>query len=258
MMERYKKYFARPKVTGFGPKSAFFVTLLIYFGSQLFAGILIGLYFAMQGKTTEQAVQTINNSVTSQFIFILIVEIVSLVALYLFVRYRSISLSDLGLKKPSLNNLLFALPTFAVYFAVLIVLLSVLKPLLPGLDFEQEQQIGFDSARGAALVLVFISLVILPALVEEILVRGFLYGGFRKSFNKKTAALLASFIFGIAHLQLGSGEPPLWVAAIDTFVLSIALIWLREKTGNIWAGVGVHMIKNTLAFLSIFVFGAFF
>ncbi len=218
----------------------------------------MGLYFTLQGKNTEDAVQAITNSVTTQFLFVLIIEVVSLVALYVFVRHRSISLSQLGLKKPTDSNLLLALPVFVVYFIILIILFAVLRPILPGLDFEQEQQIGFSSAQGISLILVFASLVILPSIVEEILVRGFLYGGFKKTFNARTAAVLASLIFGVAHLQLGSGEPPLWVAAIDTFVLSIVLIWLREKTGNIWSGVLVHMMKNSLAFLSIFVFGVYF
>jgi membrane protease YdiL (CAAX protease family) len=93
----------------------------------------------------------------------------------------------------------------------------------------------------------------MPAIVEEILVRGFLYSGLLKKLSVVSAALIASGIFALAHLQFLSGQPLVFIAAIDTFVLSLALIWLRQKTGNIWPGVVVHMLKNSLAFVSIFI-----
>jgi membrane protease YdiL (CAAX protease family) len=102
---------------------------------------------------------------------------------------------------------------------------------------------------------VFISLVVLPTIVEEILVRGFLYGGLRNKLRPVGAGLIASLIFAAAHLQFGSGEPLLWVAAIDTFILSLFLIRLRETTGNLWSGMTVHFMKNGLAFTALFIIG---
>ena len=157
-----------------------------------------------------------------------------------------------------LKSFVYAVPAFFGYLGLLMVGFGFVSILFPGINFDQKQQIGFESSHGVALFLVFISLVILPAIVEEILVRGFLYTGLRQKFNRLASALLVSAIFGIAHLQLGSGEPPLYSAAIDTFILSIVLVWLREKSGSIWAGVLVHMSKNGLAFLSLFVFAGRF
>jgi membrane protease YdiL (CAAX protease family) len=126
---------------------------------------------------------------------------------------------------------------------------------VPGVNADQSQQVGFDSASGGGpLTLVFLGLVVLPALTEEILVRGFLFGGLRNKLPFVSSALITSGLFGMAHLQLGNGSSPLWIAAVDTFILSLVLVWLREKTGNIWAGVIVHMAKNSIAFLSLFIF----
>jgi len=55
-------------------------------------------------------------------------------------------------------------------------------------------------------------------------------------------------------LQARSGQPLLWVAGIDTFILSLVLIYLREKTDSLYASIGLHMLKNTIAFLGLFVF----
>lgn len=248
-----KTFNPKPKI-GWGPTSAVLVTLGIYFGAQIIVGVLFGIYIGLAGLNESQTTKLLEDSVFTQFMFVLGVATISLLLLYRFMKKRKISFADIKLKKPSFDNLLLALPVFVVYFITLVVAVAFVSKVLPGIDVDQEQQIGFENvAGGAALILVFCSLVILPAFVEEVMVRGFLYGGLLKKYKKLTAALLTSFIFAIAHLQLGSGESPLWVAAIDTFILSMFLIWLREKTGNIWAGILLHGLKNSLAFIVIFV-----
>lgn len=246
------------RTKGWGPVAAILVTFAIYFGSQLFAGILVGVYAEIRGLDIDKVVSTLDKSAGSQFVYILIVEVVTLWLLWMFMKRRSISLKTIGLKKPEANKLLYAIPAFVVYFVVLVVTLTFVSKLIPSINLDQNQQIGFDGTHGPALILVFISLVLLPAFVEEILVRGFLYGGLKNRLPVVTSAIIASVIFASAHLQLGSGAPALWVAAIDTFVLSLVLIWLREKTGSLWAGMGVHATKNFLAFMSIFVFSSLF
>ncbi len=240
--------------TGIGPFSAIFVTLGIYFGSQLIAAIALGAYAALRGYSGELTAQLIENSIFGQFIFIFLIEALTLYLLWLFLGYRKVTWKDIAVTKPQKKHFLYSVPVFAVYFVVLLVAMALVHTFIPSINVDQEQQIGFSGANGLGeLSMVFASLVIMPAVVEEILVRGFLYGGLIKKFSKIVSAIIASTVFGLAHLQAGSGEPLLWVAAIDTFILSMALIWLREKTGNIWAGVVVHMIKNSLAFLSLFI-----
>lgn len=239
---------------GFGPMSAVVVTLGIYFGAQILAILAIAFFAAFQQADREVTSSLIENSILAQFVFILLIEVLSVYLLWLFLGSRQLKWRDIGLRKPKAEHLLYTLPVYAVYFVLALLSVSILKVALPALDIDQQQQIGFEGASGSfELALVFASLVIMPALVEEILVRGFLYGGLVKKFSKWIAALVASVIFAVAHLQFGSGEPLLWVAAIDTFILSMVLIWLREKTGNIWAGVVVHMIKNSIAFVGLFV-----
>lgn len=243
----------RKKKQGYGPKSAILVTLGIYFGAQIIGGIFVGLFLYLSGKTSEEITELVSSSVGIGFGYILVAEVLSLWFLWLFLKSRKIRLGEIGIKKPSFENILYALPAYVVYFVILLAAFAVVQSVT-NIDTDQQQQIGFQGASGIlSLTLVFISLVILPSIVEEVLVRGFLYSGLVKKYSKKIATVIASLIFAIAHLQLGSGEPPLWIAAVDTFVLSMVLIYLRELTGNIWAGVVVHMIKNGLAFVSLFV-----
>ena len=42
------------------------------------------------------------------------------------------------------------------------------------------------------------------------------------------------------------------LAAATAFVLSLVLIYLREKTGSLWASITLHAIKNGVAFVALF------
>ncbi|MGH9351096.1 MAG: lysostaphin resistance A-like protein, partial [Terriglobia bacterium] len=83
---------------------------------------------------------------------------------------------------------------------------------------------------------------------EETLVRGYLYSGLRKYWRFWPALLFTSLLFGAAHLEFGAGGPLVWAAAIDTFLLSVVLCYLRERTGALYAGILVHMLNNLIAF----------
>ncbi len=237
-----------------GPLSAILVTIGIYFGAQILAGILISLYPLSRHWNYDQTTVWLEHSVVGQFAFIAIVEGISLGVLWAFLRSRGAKPADIGLKRPKWRDLGFALLGFGAYFLLYIAIIQILHALLPGLNLEQKQELGFSTAvSGSLLWLVFISLVILPPLTEEIIMRGFLYTGLKSKLPKVSAAILTSVIFAAAHLQAGSGNSLLWVAAIDTFILSLVLVYLREKTDSLWASIGVHMIKNGIAFTALFI-----
>ena len=60
-------------------------------------------------------------------------------------------------------------------------------------------------------------------------------------------------LFAVAHLPEGGSDGPLYIAAIDTFVLSLFLVGLRERTRGIWAGMVLHASKNFIAFYYLFI-----
>lgn len=247
----------RKKTTGWGPIAAIIVTVCTFFGAQLITGLLISLYGDVRGLSGAQLQSLIDSSASWRFGLNLLIQANLLVLVWLFLRSRSISWLDLGLKRPKPSHILYAVPIFILYLLSLFIALTVIDKFIPGIDLEQKQQIGFSTAaHGKDLVLIFLSLVMLTPIIEEIIMRGFLYGGLKNGMSKLRAALITSVIFGIPHLQLDSGEKPLWTAAIGTFILSMFLVWLRERTGNIWAGIAVHMFKNGLAFISLFILHA--
>ena len=204
-----------------------------------------------QGDSAD-ALETYFDSTVGQFVFMGVVSALSMAFLFILMRYVKETWASIGLKKPQTGAIEKLFRAVLVYYA-LIILLGILVENFTTINTEQEQDIGFTNVTDGQLYIVFVSLVILPPITEEIIFRGFLYTRFKKYVQVIPAAILVSVLFGAAHLQLGNGEAPLWTAAIDTFVLSLILVWLREKTKSIIPGMLLHGMKNALAFVVLFV-----
>lgn len=232
------------------------VAVGIYFAGQLLASVLIGVYGSAMGQTEAQLSGAVEASTSWQFSYLLLASAVSGGLVHLYLRRRQTTWQAIGWTKFKLSYLGYAAAGFVVYFLVFAAAVgSLIEKFLPQIDLEQRQELGFATdLTGPELLLVFVSLVILPPLIEEIISRGFMFSGLRQRMRFLPAALIVSVVFGFAHLQLGSGNAPLWVAAIDTFVLSMVMVYLREKTGSLWPGIIIHFMKNGLAFTFLFVF----
>lgn len=117
---------------------------------------------------------------------------------------------------------------FAMFYSLLI-----LQP-------EQE-----DIAEGFGALPVQILLIVFAASIsEEVLFRGYLFGGLREKLPRLAAALLSGAIFGGLHALTGiSAVPPLIAFG---FVLAL----LYEKTGSIVPGILLHMLNNSVALLA--------
>lgn len=254
------RFFLRPKTEhqdkiNWTPLESVGVTLTIYFLGQIFGALLLYIFPMLFGVKQSVITDWASNNVYGQFLFVLAVETITMLLIIKFLKNRKSNLKAIGLnRKPKLKDIGYVFIGFGIYFLVFTVILALLKNVFPALNSSQQQVLGFDNARGLQLVFVFISLVALPPIVEEVLTRGFLYSGLKKGMHIIIAATITSLLFATAHLQPGSGNPLLWNAALDTFILSYVLIYLKEQTGSLWASIGLHMLKNCIAFLALFVF----
>jgi len=231
--------------------------LVTFFLSQILAGLLLSIYPALQHWTNAQANDWISNSINAQFFYVLLAEGLALGLLYLFLRGYRTSFAVVGLRKPRWLDVGKGALAFPVYFVAYLFITGIAAGLIHGLNVDQAQDIGFNNVHTLLpLVLTFISLVILPPLTEEIMVRGFLFGSLRKNLSFIWATLITSLIFASAHLPEGGSAGPLWIGAIDTFILSVVLCYLREKTNSLWAGITLHALKNGVAFVALFLIGS--
>ena len=164
--------------------------------------------------------------------------------------------SRLGLKGlPTWTDIGLAPVGFVIYL-VLAVALTMVFSIFPWFDISETQEIGFAlTISGADRVVAFLTLVVVAPIAEEIIFRGWLYGRLRDNTFKKLSVawrigwsvFLTSLLFGILHQQ--------WNVGVNVFAMSVVLCGLREFTGTIYAGILLHMLKNGLAFYSLFVAG---
>ena len=169
---------------------------------------------------------------------------------YLFFRGK-INKELFGLKgKMKWKYPLIAVGGFGVYYIISIFLTLLMTLINPDFDISQAQDVGFESlASSSDYVLAFLALVVIAPIVEEIIFRGFLFGVLKKSYRFWVAAILTSLTFAIAH---GA-----WNVGVDTFALSLVLCYLRYNYDSIYPAIFLHMAKNGMAYLLLFIIKPF-
>lgn len=230
----------------------FLLGLFLYLAPPTFAVAILGGVLSLGGMSTSEINDWFQNVTFAQFMYVGITEAIVFGFIWWLLRYSRVSLADIGVKLPRFSHAQWVVFGALVY-VMSYIMVATLVALFTNIDLEQRQEIGFNTdVSGINLILAAVSLIVLPPIVEEILFRGYLYNRLRQAFSVFWAGLLVSLLFGAAHLQIDTGNIPLWIAAIDTFILSVVLVYVREKTGTIWAGVCIHALKNAMAFIILF------
>ncbi len=158
------------------------------------------------------------------------------------------SWQSLGLRKSkSLTSLpvLIAVGYVLAYGAVIVYALLV---TLAGLEFlEPESQIAEEIFQTPVVVAATGLAVIGGApFAEEVLFRGFLFGGLRSRLSFWPAALVSGFIFSLAHADLGFIVP--------FTAIGVILAFSYERSGTLATPIGVHLLFNSISFLLLVFF----
>ncbi len=121
---------------------------------------------------------------------------------------------------------------------------SYLMMLLESVGIPYPEIPQNQSGTPTSLVLNLISTAILPALLEEMVMRGYVLGALRP-YGDKLAVVLSAALFGLIHgnvLQLPFA-----------FMLGLALGWLVVQTDCIWPAVLLHFGNNAMSVLLDYV-----
>lgn len=224
------------------------VGLVIYgfFVAQVIVALLLGT-LVQAGVMTNESLQSATvqfNASLAAYSFALVI----ILGIFTAIRNSAQDLAKILAigKRPKISMLMYLVVGYGVYFLLSIVFLLIAQSVIPGFSVDQEQNVGFDQLGSRfEYVMAFIALVVLAPIVEEVIFRGFLFTQVRKNLHFWWTALIVSIVFGLIHLQ--------WNVGVDVFALSLVLCYIREKTGTIWAGIGIHMLKNLLAYTILFL-----
>jgi sodium transport system permease protein len=97
-----------------------------------------------------------------------------------------------------------------------------------------------ESGAGVTLIL----MAVLPAVAEEWLFRGYLFGAVRAVSRPRTAILVSALLFGVFHVVIGGLLS--WERLLTTTLLGLVLGWVRWKTDSLWPGMVLHTCHNGL------------
>lgn len=234
-----------PQAASLGSPTRVILTTIAVFLASQFAVLFLGF---IAGGLTHRSLESLNNMDWFLALSILVSELFVIWLVIRTVRGRRLSLATIGLgRRPVWADIGKAILAWLLFIAVFAIIGTLLNSVSPSLN-QEKQDVGFNQINtGYDQIIAFIALVIFPPLGEEVLFRGYLFSGLRKAWRFWPALLVTSLLFGAPHL-LEAKHGLLWSGAIETFVLSVFLCFLRERTGALYAGIALHMLNNLLAF----------
>ncbi len=226
----------------------------------LWAAILTlwtGLVFFVAELTVfwiaQQLIDYFNWSVdlnVAQAVCMVISYIIALAALILVPKKlfdMKITRDSLGLHGlPTWTDVLLGPVGYIVSMIATVAVMAIVVIAFPGFDLEQAQDVGFNFvASNPDKIIIFITLVVLAPIVEELIFRGFLYGQLRSRISALPAIIIVSVLFGVMHGQ--------WNVGIVVGIMSVFMCIARELTGTIYAGIFLHMIRNGISCYLLFM-----
>ncbi len=169
--------------------------------------------------------------------------ITTVIILYLGYRYTGL---NFGKVFPLKSFNLLAIPAMILTFGGLQYFLGEITTLMdhfmppPGWFMELFSRL-FQSDLGIWGGVVRV--VIIAPVVEELIFRGVIMTGFMKNYKIWYAITFSALMFALFHLN------PWQFPA--TFLLGLALGWIRYRTNSIFACIAGHAIHNGLIYISI-------
>ncbi len=103
------------------------------------------------------------------------------------------------------------------------------------------------------LAVALLTILLISPIVEEFLFRGVLQTYLKQHLGRRSALLLASFLFALCHLAptQGLGNIPL---IFSLFVFALFLGFLYEKRQSLFASIALHMTFNAVSAFRVLFF----
>jgi membrane protease YdiL (CAAX protease family) len=148
----------------------------------------------------------------------------------------------LGFRRCRPRHLLIACGAMVI-FIVASDSLSVMlgRPIVPQFMVD-----AYTSARFP--VVLFVALAVAAPLVEELIFRGFIFGGLRAcNVPVGAAVIIASVAFAILHVQYDAYDVTI------VFLIGLLLMGARVRFDSIVPAIAMHSLTNTIAFAEVVV-----
>lgn len=208
----------------------------------IFAGSYLQLKFKFVGLALNQFVM---------FIFL------TIYALYLKIDFKKI----FAIKKPTFKELFFGIKLWLITLIVVMLVSFVTTKFIPNAN-EMSKEIQ-KTLFNENLFLNILVVALIPAVVEELIFRGFLLSSFSNKNisidlndngtyveNKKRgrivttkAVILSGLLFGLMHIQI--------IRIIPVSILGLSFGYAMKKTDSIFVTMEMHFLNNLFSVLAM-------
>lgn len=145
-----------------------------------------------------------------------------------------------GMKSPKKSMLPGSILLYLGTYMAVILLSGILTKLFP--EDMQGLQMTFEEIMSKPVFLVVLVVALMPAVGEEFLFRGLVFGSMRHRYSVIWGILISAVIFGTFH-----GVAKL----VPTGLLGAAFAYIVYKTGSIWVSMFLHFFNNLLSVVAM-------
>lgn len=143
------------------------------------------------------------------------------------------------LKKPKMNMIAGSVLLYIGVFLVMLMLSIVLTKMFP--DNIEGLEMAFDEMMKYPFVLLVLVIAVMPAIGEELLFRGLVFGSMKSRYKVVWGILVSALIFGAFHGNL--------VKLIPTAMLGACFAYVVYKSGSIFVSMCFHFVNNFVSVL---------
>lgn len=146
-----------------------------------------------------------------------------------------------SMHRPKISQVAGAFITWAGGFSLILLISMLLTPLF------HESAINVETAftefvKLPVLLLVFV-IALMPAVGEELMFRGFIFGTLREKTKGIRAMLIVSALFGIYHMSL--------IKFFTTALLGFILVYVVSETKSIFCSMLMHFCNNLVSVIAM-------
>jgi len=143
---------------------------------------------------------------------------------------------------PLFMNYKTKIKTFIVTLVLTFAVIIVTEPLANLIPMPDSVKDLFETMFRPTIPAFFTAVIAAPIL-EEMIFRGIILEGFLRNYSPVKSILLASLLFGLAHLNI-------W-QFIGAFIIGAFISWIYWKTRSLLLSIAVHMLNNLISYLAM-------
>lgn len=126
-----------------------------------------------------------------------------------------------------------------IKYGILNEILEILESSVPSESLKELNEL----INNSSWILLFVEIVIIAPVFEEIIFRGIILNGMLKKYSPKKAIIVSSLIFGLIHGNLPQG--------LNAFVLGLVIATVYYYTRSLYISMFMHAANNFLVFFII-------